>query len=128
MGRNRRYSALYGFSVFVLSSAIVFSFGLHSIQLEHSHPGHHSGKGETAHGDLLNIDEYVHGTEQKFFIVMLLLTFFAFSLTLASQLLQVSPRTSVSVNDVHAQGRTWSHGIDYLVILFARGVLHPKLH
>ncbi len=121
--------ALSALIVFFLASTITFSLGLHSIQLEHVHFGSAHASGHAPGADIISIDEYVHGTEKKFFIFLL------FSLLLAICLYRVSftswnefcfvNERLVKLSTKRCTAKP-KRVYDYLASSFSDGILNPK--
>lgn len=116
--------------------SLIFSFGLHAVELTHQHPGHehtngtyHPGEKETT----LVLHEYVHANEQKLFFILVL------SLLLIGSFLRPSFLTSswdsffgyISLEifrSVHFQYQVYISFENYIRHMFKSGILHPKLH
>jgi len=116
-------------SATALSFALVAVFCLHSVEFKHEHNSvshthqHHSDT------SAFDIDEYFHGTEQKFFliIVLALLALGLFSL----QKPWVIEYKRLNTNDFYypAQlNKFFDHETNFLKRLFRKGILNPKLH
>jgi hypothetical protein len=110
-----------------LACTLIFSFGLHTLDTNHIHPGqvpehhHHHDAGHTD-----TIAEYVHGGEKKFFLV--LLSFFAYACVVFSFRKRESLTVFfvISLRRIHAYLST--HRVhQWEVQLFSNGILHPKL-
>jgi hypothetical protein len=116
---------LAAFVLFIL----VFSFGLHSLQISHEHPGHVHKNGANSHQDepLTVLGEYTHATEKKMFVfVSAVLPIFA----LAS-LLPLWNRFLMLVQILYTQNRRrlkYQTHQTFLELLFSQGLLNPKLH
>ena len=124
------------FLTIFVALALVFSFGVHSIELSHEHPGHghldgsyHPGEKET----VLSLNEYIHGQEQKLFLAILLATLLIGSL-LRPSFLNSSIETFVQVFTLKLGSvfvslyKKLLYFTIYLVCLFQKGVLNPKLY
>lgn len=117
--------------------ALLFSFGLHSLQISHSHPGHgaHHGSSQQEEknhgGDTLTLGEYMHAAEKKLLFIMMFALLMSAGvvamlygsweqfLLRANLLFEISSRRrKEEVLEV----------FDYFELLFSRGILHPKLH
>lgn len=126
------------FFICTLSFSLVLSFGLHSIEVEHVHPGHHPGHyaaGQHSEGtDVINIDEYFHATEQKFFLALLLLIFAG--ALMANVFRSWGARFVCFISAILMRHRfaysmrlrfVCRYSTCYLIELFRRGILHPKI-
>lgn len=112
-----------------LSCALVFSFGLHSVDTQHLHPGehphtHHDTQKE---GDAATLSEYVHMGEKKLFVGVMSI-FFVVSWATAIGAVVINLCSSLTLE---ARVRLSQYRKDRLVLwqqqLYAQGILHPKL-
>lgn len=115
-------------SATILSFALIAAFGLHSVELKHEHsPVSHTHQHQSGSPDF-DIDEYLHGTEQKFFLVILLslLAFGLFALQKPRVTETQLPVTNISYS--YFRNDFSYREINYLKQLFRKGILNPKLH
>ena len=115
--------------VFMLSALLVVSFGVHTIDTEHVHHGaSHAHESDNSSEMAFDINEYIHGIEQKFFLILLLALIFASApilLPLVSSittLLRLDNAFFANVPDIK------TNECNYLTTLFSNGILNPKLH
>ena len=125
----------------VLTALIVLtllgSFGLHSMQITHTHPGHtHFGE-ETSKSTsevVFSLHEFIHGNEQKMFLfvvlAVLLLGCFLLPRFLYGVALELRNAITCSMCN-QAVLRSYSvfdklHS--FFILLFRTGVLNPNLH
>jgi hypothetical protein len=118
--------------VFALAVSLIVSFGLHTVEMNHMHPGVHHAHHESEPVSSIAIDEYFHGIEQKFFLLVLLgilltlATFLWITGTippLVSLIDSCASRVLVSRSRQVKLSRT-----HYLLELFRKGILHSKAH
>lgn len=105
---------------------LVCSFSLHTVEIHHSHPGHHT-HGEQQRTDVGGFaDEYLHGNEQKWFLLLLIAllgwgvtsgtSFFLRRVVLPVKCMRLRPAYLLSTEP------------NYLLRLLQRGILHTKAH
>lgn len=114
-----------------LSSVLVFSFGLHTVELEHTHPGEHAHATTQSDGGVTMLGEYLHGTEKKIFLYAVL------GFLLLGIFIGVTARatTLIRTNLEHVV-RVWStkHSVlfhrscNYLLLSLSAGIQNPKLY
>ena len=138
MGRgflqNSRFSTL-AFSILV-TVTLLFSFGFHSVQIAHSHPGHteHHGntqqEGQEHGGGSLSLGEYMHAADKKLFIILASLSLLAFSF-----LATFGSWEQFMVSILHRYSTVFRHFKNIPTRLYSFlsqclriGILHPKLH
>ncbi len=117
---------------FVLASALIFSFGLHSVQIEHMHFNQvHTEAKEQEHGhSFASLDVYMHLSEKKLFLfipaVILSTSFFAYialllktrTLMLANWYARMMQKQNAYKNRIH----------DYNTYFLRKGVFHSKAY
>lgn len=114
-------------SATLLSLALITAFGLHSVELKHEHHlGAHTHQHQSGSPDF-DIDEYVHGTEQKFFL-LILLALLAVGVLLQQIPWQGASRPPASCCLYPRTSVTDHRETNYLLQLFIKGILNPKLH
>jgi hypothetical protein len=120
-------------SVFV-ALTLVFSFGLHSIETQHSHPGHSDQHGPNTHGHdgtKLTLGEYVHMTEKKLLYILFGLLSTGIILVRPLWYTWTSFLTTIAVTRTAFLRYLWSIRhliVDYLTVQFSRGILNPQPH
>jgi hypothetical protein len=112
--------------VLLLSACLVFSFGMHAIQIAHSHV-HFDNDHAQSKTPQLQISEYMHYADKKHFNLMLLSTLLLFFYASTRQtLLQFHSRAAAqlfrNVSSSDTVGREASH----FSLLFRRGILNTK--
>jgi nitrate/nitrite transporter NarK len=113
-----------------LSCLLVFSFGLHTVQVKHMHPTGHVHGEASEDADLVTLDEYLHGTEKKLFFYILI-SFLFFGAFIGFSLLN-SVLTHVLIE--HASFRIRNKKsfscrcYDYLCTILSGGILNPKAY
>lgn len=120
------------FSVCV-AFALIFSFGLHTVDTNHTHPTHvheHGHSHSGTHGEsTYTISEYAHMAEKKWLSALIVGMLFASLVPLTSWfswrifLLQVTSR--------YVHRTKWLLQVERIVEntltrLFSRGILHPR--
>ena len=110
-----------------LSVGLLFSFGMHSVQIEHEHYGvSHEHRDDTHTALIVDVAEYLHLSDKKFLLLLVLLfgyTVFPTSRRKESvKLVRIAWRQSLVLLD-KAQGFKL---FDFLVYNFRIGNLHPK--
>ncbi len=116
--------------VCLLSVGLVFSFGLHAIQIEHVHftaEGTHGGE-HTSSISLLG--EYMHLADKKllaslFFASISLWTFLELRISLWDQLLAHASRVHTSRKKT---APPLSRIFDYVRVFLKRGMIHTKAY
>jgi len=65
-------SFAYRVAGLVTACSLLFSLGLHSVQVEHIHPSHHEHGNAGEHGatTMSEIAEYAHAAEKKMFLLL----------------------------------------------------------
>ncbi len=116
-------------------SFLIFSFGLHSIQVPHQHLDHpqattHHGETDRL-GDFQSLTISMHAAEKKLFAIATQL--FLLSAVVVSMLYGNWPLFMVTEmrrlrTNFHALIRKFSLPRSYLVISLRRGLLNPKTH
>jgi hypothetical protein len=118
---------------FVSIFLLLASFGLHAIQVPHSHANEQSDEHSTDNKSsvFVSLGEYMHGAENKFFILIdsalivctktIELLFGTFSLYLASLFVLYA---LLFRNNTHKMLRIENH----IRFLLAQGILNPKLY
>jgi hypothetical protein len=117
----------YGMRVcaIVASCALVFSLGMHTIDTNHTHPGHgHQHAGESPSVGII-LSEYAHTGEKKFFAVILPVWWLAVSIFVSWGAYQHFMARSWMRARVRLHSRT-GRTEDVYQWLFAKGLLHPK--
>jgi len=117
--------------VAVLTCVLVASFGLHTIEINHSHPGHIADLAHHGDSSVDNLAEYLHGSnKQDFFLVLVsLLSLGVYLLVLPSYLLvQVRQLLLIRQFVVTTQSMQGYRFFDVYQELFSGGVLHCKVH
>ena len=117
---------------------LVGSIGLHAIQIAHIHPGHqdyieNSHQHDTEHesGEFLVLGEYMHASDKKLFLSVLpaiLLSVASLALiygSFAQFIVQANLRFLLLLQRKRV---FWIITSNYLWLLFARGILNPKLY
>jgi hypothetical protein len=114
--------------LFVLVSAILlFSLGLHSVQVSHDH----SGEQHKAEGDALVLGEYMHAAEKKLLVILASLLLLGTGIATLpfggwpQFISQIELRYLVFFRKRKEVLFTF---FGYLLLCFGRGILHPKLH
>jgi hypothetical protein len=119
------------FCVFLVSLSLVFSFGLHSIQVPHAHSGKLHHHGSEHEKQVFELSEYMHLADKKLytFVAHPLFapwTFLAsFVLSQRKLFLHQERRLIVYIRNLR---RTWNVTFEYLRVFFQRGVLHSKVY
>jgi hypothetical protein len=120
-------------SVF-MALVLIFSFGLHSVETHHTHPGHTHQHEPNTHGHdgtKLTLGEYVHMAEKKslytLFALALSSVFFSTFLW-SSWILFLRAITAMQNTFARYRKRIEYSIIHYLQFSFARGILNPQLH
>ena len=117
--------------VIPMTIVLLFSFGLHTVQVDHTHPGVHTTSNDHHEGeaDPSSFTEYLHGSEKKLFL-LLVLGFLALGmgLSLVSTALSYTRYISYnkirSIRDLSLEPRLF----DIHKLLFCSGILHPKVY
>ncbi len=120
-----------------VSSALIVSFCLHSLDTHHTHPGevlsgheesassrtHHQEKGmpEVVH----TLSVFAHMAEKKLFVFTLFLFLWSLALTLAPG--AHTPVTAGVGERVSYTRPRKTRSISFIQELFSSGILHPKL-
>lgn len=116
----------------VLVLGLLFSFGLHAVQVAHVHGGEHvSHAGENEHeSGVVVLDEYMHLSDKKVFMtlseaVLVLWTVYGVQVCMRAMLLYLSSRT---LNQAQKYFGTWYRVRNYLYCYFRKGILHSKAY
>lgn len=117
--------------------ALIFSFGIHSVEMVHEHPGHAHNDGAYHPGEvenILSLHEYIHANEQKLFL-FILMSFLVLGSLYVPFFLQASDTAFTRLLHTlhtyfHCIRQRW-HAFQgrcrcYLTVLFQKGILHPK--
>lgn len=116
---------------------LLFSFGLHSVQVAHSHPNHAEHQGHT-HGESQEhesngtaLGEYMHAADKKLLLILATISMLAlgFVTTLFGSWEQFILHKNLLLCTFFKKSREIvlsTH--NYLERCFCRGILHPKLH
>ncbi len=113
-----------------LSLSLVFSFGLHSIQIAHAHFGVEHGHEQDPGAGGLQLSEYMHLADKKIFALGLIIflapwTFLdSYALSCRKLFLYVEMQLLFRIRILY---RRWNVTFEYLRISFRKGVLHPKV-
>lgn len=112
---------------------LVVSFGMHSVQIEHAHPGEVGP--HAAHAEEISIaaaDAYMHGTDKKFLLLMLgalaLVAVSAIFLQPRAWVRHLRALNASATGVLYRRQRVARSEHDYLTRLFRCGILHPQLH
>jgi hypothetical protein len=117
-----------------MAFTLIFSFGLHSVETQHTHLGHEHQHEPNTHGHdgtKLTLGEYAHMAEKKSLYALFIL---AFTVAVFSNSFWCSwtafLRQIVVIQTTFARYRKRAEYsiIDYLTISFSRGILNPQLH
>lgn len=115
---------------FILAGALIFSFGLHSVQIDHIHFNALHSHTEEHKSKFVSLETYMHLSDKKIFLfipIATLLPFFILnaSLMLKAQLVLLSGwytrllrRQSVQQSRVH----------NYLCYFLRKGIFHSKAY
>lgn len=108
----------------LLSCTMLFSFGIHDIQLQHSHQSSgQGGRHENAGQHTLAVSDYLHATDRKlFFLIFLICISFGSTRVLIPYTLP--SRFSMR----HYSFLSVPERYDVHLYLFKTGILHPKLY
>lgn len=113
-----------------MSFSLVFSFGLHSIQIAHTHFGVEHGHEQDPGAGVPQLSEYMHLADKKAFVVAL----FVFLAPWASVTSSILSRLRLSlylerrlVSRVRALTLMWNIYFEYFKICFRRGILNTKV-
>ncbi len=116
--------------VMVLACTLVFSFGLHSVDIHHAHPAehthtHHQTSDQTGR---IVLSEYAHMGDKKIFIAVVSAFMFSCVVSVVQSALQrlcaaLSRRTRTWLRDSRQQ-----EIVKWEQEFFAGGILHPKLY
>ncbi len=117
---------LFRISAIVVSCTLIGAFGVHSMEVEHEHPGHvHAGHEDST--SLFSLGEYVHAAEKKF-LLALSSTFSLLSLlylwTKHRERFLLVPRFA-RLCSVLPKRTSYD---DAVQICFSDGILNPKLY
>ncbi len=118
----------YPFIALILSLGLVFSFGLHAVQIEHAHFGDvhaHGGEHQSVFSDL---GEYMHLADKKMLLILssgTLLWIFLLHIDAWSRLLQYVHTYSLRYRQRRFQVY---RALGYLSRFFGEGLLHSKVH
>lgn len=117
-------------SVFIVLT-LLFSLGLHSVQISHDHPGNHAGEQQERDGDVLVVGEYMHISDKKLFIILasILLLCTGIATALYGNWTQFLLQIELQYFLFFRRRKEVTLVIfDYLKLHLYRGILHPKLH
>lgn len=116
---------------------LLFSFGLHSVQVAHSHPNHAEHQGHT-HGESQEhkssgstLGEYMHAADKKLLLILAALSMLALGLvtTLSSSWEHFILHKNLLLCTFFKKSRETALSThNYLKWCFCKGILHPKLH
>ena len=126
------FSTIKALCIVILSMTLLFSLGLHTVDVTHTH--HHAlaqGAHDDTHGVLFEIEEYTHGTEQKFFLLILLTLLASVVLIVRPWLTEVSViclATNYCSGFLEKNVKARIPQSTYLQEMFSSGVLNPKVH
>jgi hypothetical protein len=117
---------------------LVVSFGLHSVQIPHAHPGEAAHHQAASHGDneknsneFSILGEYAHSAEKKLLLLIVSAGFLALS---ASSFLRRQWSTFILTHECFYRLRLQLQRLFILFVrthiewLFSRGILNPKLY
>lgn len=117
---------------------LLSSFGLHSIQIPHSHPGHQKFTQDTHHdeksaqtGDFSELTVYMHAAEKKLFLMIVSVGSLVVvaATTVSSNWVTFLQLVSLTFALLLSRNKKRSKLIpNYLRMYFARGILNPKLY
>lgn len=114
----------------LLALSLVFSFGLHSIQVAHAHFGVESDRDHDRDARGLQLNEYMHFADKKVFAVAL----FVFLAPWASLTSSILTRLRLSlyferrlVSRIRTLTLMWNIYFEYFKILYQRGILNTKV-
>jgi hypothetical protein len=112
----------------LVTFTLLGSFGLHSVQIVHTHAGEHTTENDAASSAPLG--EYLHGAEKKFFVAVAALLLVHMSLINGltgswSRLVRTAER---SARMILKGRRSLNIASYYNQLFFSTGLLHPKLH
>ena len=112
----------------ILALFLVLSFGLHTFQVDHTHPGSHNVDvhHQSDAGEFSGVAEYLHGSEKKLFL-MLLLGLLALGTLLRNDAHLRIIRYFAYVVPVVSAFVT-IRMFDHTVVLFKKGILNPRTH
>lgn len=129
--RNDFHKTFISIPTVFVALTLLFSLGLHSIQISHNHPGHHAGEQQENNSDVLILGEYMHVSDKKLFIILsailLLGTKIAAILygSWSQFIARVELRHLIFFRKREEVSLTF---FDCLQLCLCRGILHPKLH
>jgi hypothetical protein len=118
----------------LIAGTLVFSFGLHSVQVAHEHPDHVHTFGathETEEHFVLALGEYMHMAEKKLYLTVPPVVQLAASVSLilfGSWALFVFLNELSFVRFLRKRKEMFSAATDHIRITLSRGIMHPKLH
>jgi hypothetical protein len=113
-------------SVLLLSVCLIFSFGMHAIQITHGHV-HFDNDHAQSETPQLQISEYMHYADKKHFNVMLLSTLLLFFYVSTRQtLLQFHSHAAAQLFRTISSTDTVGRGASYFSLLFRKGILNTK--
>jgi len=121
-GYARSITAFLGI---LLCCALVLSFGLHTVELTHIHPGGHTHHSGDPIADVLS--DYMHGSEKKSF--MFVLASFLLSALFVAVYVQNFNTEVVATLRSFARLKAYTrqrHITSYFHLLFSRGILNTK--
>ena len=118
--------------------ALLFSFGLHSIQISHSHPGHQNTTQENHHekkipqtGDFPEIFVSMHAADKKLFLIMTPVWSLVATLpaTVYTDWKTYLMLVALFIAQALSQNRKLSRSFfPYLQVSLSQGILNPKLY
>lgn len=133
----RRLLARNSIFASVLSMCVVFtllsSFGLHSVQIAHVHPGHVThDQSEQGHANtMLSVGEYMHIGDKKLFVILSIFTLLATLFSAVPGLRwEAFVRRTEHKYTLFLRCRKEIADVipEYIRFYFSKGVLHTKLH
>ena len=128
-----RNSIFSGILVILIACALVFSFGLHAVQISHDHPGntsHHAAEKEGSTDVIVSLGDFMHMADKKFFlpITLTLLSIAALAILYGTWRVFMLLNERTYSFSLRRKQRTDDVVEYYLEYYFSRGILHPKSH
>lgn len=115
----------------LITSALLFSFALHSVEFVHTHPGHAGHASETGSMELFDLNEYMHGTDKKLFLFALLSFLFLGAYVCVQfffDALLASMRSASFVYAIFEKKRILFRAADLYRLILSQGILNSKAH
>lgn len=112
--------------------ALLCSFGLHSVQITHEHPGHADHHGSSSHEEgapLLMLGEYMHLSDKKLFLGLAAVPFLtagALFILFGSWWQLVASLELLYQAHLRKRQESVLSIFDYLRSYFSDGILHPQ--